>query len=474
MLDGIRDHIVARKDLIDAFLPAPTKPLPKNLFRSCTRRLDGIKEVHMLAEEVKEAFSSKMHRKLASTAPPRSPVELSFEDAVTQLERMLEDLLRTLDVVAFDGGADGLKVSDVVLSLGDAFTDRQQNFLWSYSYRSPQPCAFARAFLQSLTVGEIGVAGPEGLEQLIWSDLETSSFAFGDHRIARTFWDIEVPDDIRFNVARMVDFFVERAAPEYEKLFRSLCQNRCRLRRCLVNVIRDLDKLLQDFREGGAQVGQDDAALAKDPMMASARAAVEQCVRLQMVQTMQWTAQLSIEHELLLPHELALGHWLLRHFAGETFTTYLTIATDGPNDEDSFPLRLRIEARLALEQIAFHLADGTAVIYALFHRLQLLPATGDSGLATSKLQYQLRVQPYVGLSCYEIPPYEQYQQWLEDGTEESSAVIESAAGMIDGARKSIQEVKKQHDAKLLGKTRNEREWDEVRDVRGPGAANADD
>jgi len=53
--------------------------------------LSQIRDSHILAKPVDEAFSAKLQRKLASTMPPRPIVQLDFREAFPYLSRMFED-----------------------------------------------------------------------------------------------------------------------------------------------------------------------------------------------------------------------------------------------------------------------------------------------------------------------------------------------------------------------------------------------
>jgi N-alpha-acetyltransferase 35, NatC auxiliary subunit len=63
--------------------------------------LENIKKTHSLGIVVPDCFSTKLQRRLASTMPPRPIVQLSFEDACPQWERMFEDGMELSDVLKY-------------------------------------------------------------------------------------------------------------------------------------------------------------------------------------------------------------------------------------------------------------------------------------------------------------------------------------------------------------------------------------
>jgi len=62
-----------------------------------------------------------------------------------------------------------------------------------------------------------------------------------DAALSESWWQIEIPDDWRYELAKDVDTFLSEGAPVMEGVLRSLCQNPCRIRRCLVNALEDVD-----------------------------------------------------------------------------------------------------------------------------------------------------------------------------------------------------------------------------------------
>lgn len=61
-------------------------------------------------------------------------------------------------------------------------------------------------------LGEGRVAGPDNINDAILSELQYTTVP-PDFQLDISFWDIELPTDIRYCIARKVDFFIEQAAP---------------------------------------------------------------------------------------------------------------------------------------------------------------------------------------------------------------------------------------------------------------------
>ncbi|TKA80009.1 hypothetical protein B0A49_00708 [Cryomyces minteri] len=181
---------------------------------------------HNLGRPVKEAFSEKIQRRLATTVPPRPMAEMSFRDAVTKLEKMLQDIYAAL----------------LVEETG-AFKDpcNLVNFLQFWNVR--EPLTFARATLQTWLFGDLKVA--PSIEKLLLKDVKGLVLR-EDKLLDPINWTVEVPADSRHQIARLIDNFRQKASMDYQNMYQSLCQNRCRVRRNLCHVIQQFDQLQQE------------------------------------------------------------------------------------------------------------------------------------------------------------------------------------------------------------------------------------
>lgn len=100
-----------------------------------------------------------------------------------------------------------------------------------------------RAVLQTFLFGEENIAAPGtgGIEELLWTELCNNTA----EPLSKDFYEIEAPQDPRHQAIRIIDQWQTQAAVEYVYVLRSLCQNRCRARRCLTNVLQNINSFLQ-------------------------------------------------------------------------------------------------------------------------------------------------------------------------------------------------------------------------------------
>lgn len=92
------------------------------------------------------------------------------------------------------------------------------------------------------------VLGKMSIRQLLDDDLSSLVLA-EDPLLDPKNDEIEVPHDPRFNMAKRMETFRERAAHSYLDILRTICQNRCRTRRDLTHTIVDWENLQLDAEE---------------------------------------------------------------------------------------------------------------------------------------------------------------------------------------------------------------------------------
>lgn len=62
--------------------------------------------------------------------------------------------------------------------------------------------------------------------------------------IDESWWGVEAPNDWRYKLVADVEAFLMETASVVENVLRALCQNPTRIRRCLTNVLEEVDALL--------------------------------------------------------------------------------------------------------------------------------------------------------------------------------------------------------------------------------------
>jgi hypothetical protein len=282
---------------------------------------------HELGKAVPESFSPKIQRRLASTVPPKPMVELSYEDAFKTLTQMCEDCREAVRIVDF--GAEHVQRLKVYLhnSLHITSTDLSKAFLWSFNSRKPEPLSYPRACLSA----PLFSYDDQNFERLLRRDLEEILLP-QDLILDPVNWTFEAPQnsrvvpDPRFELANTVDKFTEGSihmVGGYIDLYRSLCSNRCRLRRNLCHVVLALEEhqsrdvrfaLFATETELGKPTNSvlqteqlDDILHNLSPN--SPQFPLSTWTYYQKLQIMMWIIQLGFELDIYLPDELCGMYW---------------------------------------------------------------------------------------------------------------------------------------------------------------------
>lgn len=107
--EALRRAILARLTLRQRILKAMELDLNLvkanriQLWKDCVDLLPEIRQTQTLGKPVKEAFSVKMQRKLASSVPPRPMVEITLEDAHAFLNNLCRDAADVYLVLDYHG-----------------------------------------------------------------------------------------------------------------------------------------------------------------------------------------------------------------------------------------------------------------------------------------------------------------------------------------------------------------------------------
>jgi len=99
------DRLKLKQEFLQAFLPPRPDEIAETRWLQLVARLQYIKVSHAIAKPVPAAFSAKVQRRLASTAPPRPIKDLAFDDACHYLEKMYKDVRVALQATQLSANA---------------------------------------------------------------------------------------------------------------------------------------------------------------------------------------------------------------------------------------------------------------------------------------------------------------------------------------------------------------------------------
>ncbi|KAI9716513.1 MAG: hypothetical protein M1812_005244 [Candelaria pacifica] len=456
--NAIKAALASRLNFRKSFLEGVAKDLDviddssTQTWQHCASLLPLIQQSKRLGKPVGESFSGKLQRKLASTVPPRPIVTTSFEEAFEVLKRLCQD------------------ASDVVQVLDYHGTHNMLNFMWAFQSRKPQPCVYIRALLQSLLVTEMKVLGHMSIKRLLFDDLAETVLP-ADSLVDLQNGDVEVPRDPRFQIAKSMDGFITRVSESYLNMFRTLCQNRERIRRNLCHMVTDWDALQIDCEDIDIELRPVtreepimDRAISLEPIFAYPLSSWAYNIKLQQ---MQWVLQTGFELEVYQSDELAGMYWYLQNLTqvriqhlerirGFVTRKFKKNKKDFRNKE-AFIQALSFLNLSMLEATATQeLADALTYLYTILTRLNLIPVP-PRPYSTDELRYELRLKPFLNITLPELVPFEQFQALVNIPDDNNAEVLELATQAIGRARKDYELLGKM-DAKTSRSLLCEEDW----------------
>ncbi|KAI9752782.1 MAG: hypothetical protein M4579_005488 [Chaenotheca gracillima] len=402
--DSIKSALKIRLEFRKAFLQvlstdvAGLKQVAPSLWEECGKILPLMQASHTRGTPVESSFSVKLQRRLASTVPPRPIVHLEYDDAMSHLKQLCKD-------------------------------GQDLNFVWTFQSRKPQPSIYTRAVLQSILFGDMKVLGRLSVKQLLFDDLAEAALP-ADAMLDQSFSEVELPSDPRFEINKRLEAFVVRAGPAEE-----------------------IDAELQSFTKEEPIMNQ---SISRDPIFSFPLSSWAYHLKLRQ---MEWVIQLGFELEIYQPDELAGMYWYLQYisqtrvghlermrgFVNRKFSavkkSHLARKVMDPTlkelELEAFTRTLSFLNFQMLEATAIHdFADTLSCIYTSLARLGLIPSQPQP-YSTDKLQYELRMRPFLHISLPEFIPYEQLVPLVEQNDESLRTLLHLAQNSLARCRKDF-------------------------------------
>ncbi|KAK9441947.1 Mak10 subunit, NatC N(alpha)-terminal acetyltransferase [Metarhizium brunneum] len=449
--DSVSEALTSRLDLRYIFLDATESPqylknLPKARlpWEEAIAILPRISSTHSLTKSVEDAFSTKLQRKLASTMPPRPIVQLKFDDAFNHLSRLLKDGLDVIGVLEY--------------------TNSQclQNFVYTFQSKKPQPMVYVRTLLQTFLFNAMEILGSMSIRQLLDDDLSIITLP------ANTFLDrdndeIEAVHDPRFVMSQQMELFRQKAAQPFLDIFRTACQNRCRVRRTLCHLIRDWENLQVDAED----IDQILQIKTKEPPLLQRSTLglspvetyslpLSSWTYLYKLQQMEAIVQLGFELEVYQADELAGMYWYLNYLAKsrlqhteriKTFvvrqaTTVRSLHTIDPSQEAQLQRSLAY-MRLSLLQAAvtWELSDALSCIYTVLNRYAIVKPP-PRPYSNNQLRYDLRMRPFASIGLPSLPSFEEFTLGTKQPDTSTEELLEYAERAATGAKRGFETLSK--------------------------------
>ncbi|KAL8817087.1 MAG: hypothetical protein Q9223_004014 [Gallowayella weberi] len=455
---NLRNAILTRLALRQRLLRAmesdlnPDKAAQIQLWKECTKVLPDLLRTQGVGKPVKEAFSVKLQRKLASSVPPRPMVEIGFEDAQAFLSNLCRDAADVYHVLDYHGSSNIL------------------NFTYAFQSRKPQPSVYIRCLLQSLIFHNMKALGQVTITKLIYDDLAELVLPAAI-LLDPANGNVEAPHDPRFHMVKEMNGFVLRVGDPFLDIFRALCMNRSRTRRMLCHLILSWESVQVEAENLDEELRQ---YTGEKPLTEGEPAGTEiwsfplsSWAYYYKLRQMEWIVQLGFELDIYQSNELSGMYWYLSQVAGarvqhlERIQTFVTrqirqsrkvSATQKASLKNCFSfLEVALTEAAATQWFAISLSK----LYTVLLHFALLPTSAEPlPYSTSELRHALRMRPFMQLSIPEVPSYSDLNaaasipsegEWSEatpSPEQQASAILEVAEEASRVARKEWEAVSK--------------------------------
>lgn len=274
--------------------------------------------------------------------------------------------------------------------------------------------------------------------------------------------EVEVPNDPRHKVSRLMESFRQRAAQSYLDILRALCQNRCRIRRTLTHTLADWDNLQLDSEQVDEELRQytkEQAMKLPDfgDMPTFAFPLSSWCYHYKLRQ-MQWLVQMGFELDIYAHDERAPMYWLLQNYAMTHYRhlqrissflirDYAEMRKDSKTEN---PAIKGMEFQNAINYIRLSslqvtatqaLAHGLSCLYTVLVRYKLISLTPHP-YSTDEIRYEQRMKPFLGISLPEFLSYQQFHASVTQPEESSLELLEFAATSVAASKREFEALSK--------------------------------
>ncbi|KAG5980011.1 hypothetical protein E4U55_004484 [Claviceps digitariae] len=465
--DDTADALVGRLDLRRIFLKATESPQymkepakAKIPWDEALQILPRIATTHALGKAVDDAFSMKLQRKLASTMPPRPIVQLKFDDAFGHLTRLFRD------------GSEVISVLD--------YTDSQclQTFVQMFQSKKPQPMVYIRTLLQTFLFNAMEILGSMSFRQLIDDDFSIITLPAHPF-LDRDNDEIEAPQDARVVMSQQMELFRQRAAQPFLDIFRTACQNRCRVRRTLCHLIRDWETLQVDAEDIDHLL---QIATKEQPMMHPSSPGsdpietyslpLSSWTYLYKLRQMEAIVQLGFELQIYQVDEMAGMYWYLNYLAKlrlqhvERIETFIARqATHNPRPRPrphpqppshsdnharmrSSTAEQQLQRSLAYTRLSlldaaatWELSDALCCLYVVLQRHNLIQAP-PRPYSNDQLRYDLRMKPFSLIGLPPLPTFEDFTHGTKQPDSSTAELLQYADRAVASAKRGFEALSK--------------------------------
>jgi hypothetical protein len=331
----------------------------------------------------------------------------------------------------------------------------------TFQAQKPQPLVYIRALLQNFVFQDMVVLGRLSIRQILDDDLSTivlpCSILLDPANDA-----VEAPHHPRYAIAHQMELFRQRAAQSYLDIFRTFCQNRCRVRRTLYHMLQDWETVQLDAEEVDqllqAQIEEKPIIYPPTTGVPSHSLPLSSWAYHYKLRLMQWTVQLGFELDIYQPDELAGMYWYLSYLAkchvqhADRIKFFIKQRVEADANSKTNNISKKTTAQYArcksylyltvLEAaITTEVAEALTNLYTALSRLGLIAAP-PRPYSTDALRYEVRMKPFAPIGLPELPSFEVFMRQVTQPNTPTTELLEVAAKAAADAKGGLEAVAK--------------------------------
>ncbi|KAA8913299.1 Mak10 subunit, NatC N-terminal acetyltransferase-domain-containing protein [Sphaerosporella brunnea] len=358
---------------------------------------------------------------------------------------LLEDFAK--DGESYHEGATSNWVENMLKILNYAGASNTMTYFMHFSARRPTPLPYSRSLLQSLLMKDMKVLGRMPLKCILFDDIQELAYPVKELLDPKNF-EVEAPQSPKYQIAKRMDWFVERAGRSYIELYRNFCQNRARLRRILCKAVLDWDSLQVESEEIDSELRDftNEAPVhTRDGPLYSF--SLSSWVYHYKLRIMELIILLGFELDIFPLHEFDGMYWYLQFYLRtrsghvDRMRSFVRTPPKG-EDQEGYNKTISMLNYTLLEIAAMQdLASACVYLYCALNRRKVLgkPKTpyGDD-----LLRYEGRMKPFLSIGCPEVIAYDTFRSVVDNEEMEMKEILSYANDHIAEAKKQYQKMSK--------------------------------
>lgn len=404
---------------------------------------DQVQSTSSFGVEVKDAFSTKLQRRLASTVPPRPMVTVSMDQVWTFWHQMLYDCQNIFSVHAAGHSQDLLTAYQL------------------FAYSCPQPSPYPRALLQSFLT----------LNSMVASRLEPLHFLEEDLRsltlpasplLSTSRKDYGTPFFGKSEIAKNMQGFVDKVEHYFITVYRVFCLNACRIRRTFCHALVEWDAIQGEMEEIDSLIQSlslEQPSLPPGSSQPAFSFSLSSWVYHHKLTIHRLTIQTGIQQMIYAPHELAGMHYYLASICGIHLNhlermCHFVVDRDTAIKQSDFRVDIKAkgaaECKMALDRLfrqyawikATNLvASALHIIFVVLNRWKIFSVSKPL-YSNDALRYEIRMKPFLNLVIPELMSPEEFAHETNMQQSSTEVLLDEAARLSASAKKAWEEVSK--------------------------------